>query len=398
MLLLNPQKRRTDVTPKRHSEGEFEFLDRVENPFFDRVRQLLNQWFEHMPEDMQPELRKRFMSRFSWQFAATFWELYVHETLQRAGWNLSPHPSVAGTDSVPDFLAERDGFSFYIECTVANTNIDPTGSGKRRTVLYDALDRVKSPNFYLSIDLEAIGPRDPPLNRLQRTLEIWLSTLDPDSIVVSPDGTVSEGLPTFRWDRGDGWLLTFQALPKKPEARGEAGRRTLGLPGVVVSWENHRDPLLHALRQKASRYGLLGRPYIIAVLDLDSPSADVEDIADALYQPLPSWLDPRQDNGRRMSRPVDGFWAGLTGPQHLQVSAVLTAGDLRPWTVCKSIPTLWQNPSTDYPLTALLPWPSISGNPLGPSAISTDAPMPLHQLYGLDETWPGSENPWRSQQ
>src|SRR5260370_1180633 len=53
---------RTRVSPARHNEGRYSFLNEAASPFWDRQRQLLNEWFSRLPAECQDDLRQRYMS------------------------------------------------------------------------------------------------------------------------------------------------------------------------------------------------------------------------------------------------------------------------------------------------------------------------------------------------
>ncbi|BCB78382.1 hypothetical protein GCM10022251_30340 [Phytohabitans flavus] len=54
------------------------------------------------------------------QVRGAFFELYLHERLLRIGYTVTCHPVLEGTSRRPDFLAERDGRSIYIEARSAS--------------------------------------------------------------------------------------------------------------------------------------------------------------------------------------------------------------------------------------------------------------------------------------
>src|SRR2546423_5573065 len=100
---------RTNDRPSRHSESRSGFLNRAAGPVFDRIRALMEDWFERYPAAGRADLRARLRTDSSDAFSAAFWELYQHETLTRMGFDLTLHPEVPGTAKRPDFLARRQG-------------------------------------------------------------------------------------------------------------------------------------------------------------------------------------------------------------------------------------------------------------------------------------------------
>lgn len=75
---------RDDAAYVRFDETTVRFLDRVDDVFFARVRDLLNQWFAELGDDETAgRLRRDFASERDEQVDGAFWELYLHAALIR---------------------------------------------------------------------------------------------------------------------------------------------------------------------------------------------------------------------------------------------------------------------------------------------------------------------------
>jgi hypothetical protein len=75
--------------------------------------------------------------------------------------------------------------------------------------------------------------------------------------------------------------LKFNAIPKKAEARGR-GQRPVRLQAEGMASVMHIDQMIEgAIRKKATRYGQLGLPYLIAINVLEFP-VDGDDVGMAL--------------------------------------------------------------------------------------------------------------------
>ena len=83
------------------------------------------------------DLRQRFRSRDDEQFRSAFLELYLHESLIRAGYAVTIHPTVEGTTAHPDFLVGRDGERLYIEAIAPGSSPAAKAAAERRAVLFD---------------------------------------------------------------------------------------------------------------------------------------------------------------------------------------------------------------------------------------------------------------------
>lgn len=104
---------RTDAKVARHDEGRFEFLNRTASRYFGMCRDLVEEWFSHVPVDHQAGLRGNLRSDLHHRSA--FWELYLHEAYRRSGYTVEIHPDVPGRSTHPDFLLSRGGDRFYLE-------------------------------------------------------------------------------------------------------------------------------------------------------------------------------------------------------------------------------------------------------------------------------------------
>jgi hypothetical protein len=102
--------------PSTHQESSFESLNRIAGDYWEHPRALMQEWLDRMPSEQEyNDLRQRFRSRDDEQFRSAFLELYLHESLIRAGYTVTIHPEVQGTSRRPDFLAERDDLRFFME-------------------------------------------------------------------------------------------------------------------------------------------------------------------------------------------------------------------------------------------------------------------------------------------
>jgi len=145
-------------------------------------------------------------------------------------------------------------------------------------------------------------------------------------------------LPLWNWE-DDAWTIGFWAFPKKVGARGRFGVRRVGLwdhPVVVV---DARRGIVSALRSKATRYGELDLPFVVAVNTLHL-AADTEDAAAALFGSLQLLFNPATGQSREARAP-DGAWGTSAAPRSRGVSAALLVLGATPWTCGVTDPGLW---------------------------------------------------------
>lgn len=387
---------RTDIREAYQGEPRFEFLNRVSQPYWAQVRDVMEAWFARVPTAHREDLRKRFRSPDDRQHAAAFWELYLHENLSCLGYALEIHPTAPGEPTHPDFLVRADAGDFYLEA-VAGTDSDAEVATQRRLRdLYRTINqRLATPNFMLWVNEYAIGSEPAPGREVAGWLERWLQGLDPDEVAARLEkeqsgGLPADRLPTERWIR-DGWDLRFRAVPLKPEARDASKHWALGAfgPGQASAIDTV-TPLRSRLERKATRYGDLSAPYVVAVLRNDSFASDEFSVTSALYGSEAVQFDVSTGEATSIRNP-DGFWTHPPAPRFTNVSAVVTALNLSPWTVATVEPHLWLNPWATRPLQVDLPWKRTVGNLTTGLLESLEARQLPHEVLEIPEVWPVGE-------
>jgi len=385
---------RTDPSPAHHGEPLSTFLDRVAQPLFERVRDLINLWIDALPDDAKQDLVARLRSPIDDAFRAAFWELYVHQALVRCGFDVAIHPTVEGTLKVPDFLATRADTRSYVEASAVGSSDASQSGDARRDRLYDELNKIDSPDFFLWLDLDAEGDTDVSLKELRRDLGKWLASLDPDDVLarIRESGS-SQVMPRFGWS-DEGWSLSVGAYPKSESARGEEGVRPLGIygPGEARMIDD-RAPLVRRMKRKSSRYGQLGAPFVLAISGSTFTTGE-QDIVDALFGSEQITILTPTDGGEPILRPTraqDGLWARAGGTGSTQVSAVLFVPYIEPWEVAVKVPVLVHHPMPDHPLELECPFLRIGTvNPSG-RLLWRDPSQPINELFDLPGDWPGPE-------
>ncbi len=163
-----------------------------------------------------------------------------------------------------------------------------------------------------------------------------------------------------------------------------------GKAGVV----DEQAPIVSALRRKATRYGELDRPYVVAVL-VDRVFADEEDVAEALFAKVQLALDGESQllSGEPMREP-QGLWRRGNTPRNTRVSAVLSAIHLSSHVVARSMPRLWHNPWARRPIEVDLPWPATMVDLSTGEMTRSGAHVEPHELLRLPADWPGPEEPF----
>lgn len=349
---------RTDATPAAHGEDSFGFLNRAAGERWARVRSLVEAWWQEFPVQHQPDVRGRYRSKRPGSHLGAWWELYLHRLLRRLTYDVQIHPSVSGTDKRPDFRIEKRGKALYVEGAVVFSGIVDKGrSGVREGWILDALNRGTSDSFFIGIEFEQVGTERPSDREIFEPVESWLASLDPDDVEAQYE--VSGDHPSKSFDFRD-WLIRVQAVPVGRDARGpNPERRLVGYGPVFAGFIDDRSQIRDTAKRKASRYGTLDAPLLLAINCATSFPKD-EDFGDALFGSIAYEYEIGVAASGRPVRRRDGVWMEDRGPASQRLSGVLAAAQMHPWTVDTVKPTLWRNPWADRPLC--LDWPVSEGS------------------------------------
>lgn len=361
--MIFSQYSRTDLSPRGFSESTFSHLDRSARLPIENVRQLIEQWASRLPQEVENDFTQRFRTGDDLALAAAFLELFTHELLLRTGHSIAFHPEVAGSSKRPDFLAlGGDGDESVVECTlVSEESNDDRSADARLNSVFDAINKVDCPNFFLK--LRVLGKPDTPVpgRKWRQHIQSWAARFDHE--LVATDDPVLEL-------RHAGLRLSVSLIPRKQSADGRA-HRPIGVQSYGAAWAASQEDLCKTIRDKASRYGRMVRPYVI-VLNCIGDLIDDEDIRDSIY-------------GR------NGLWRSMERPAHTRVSAVLVLRHLFPWSINCMTARLFHNPNAIHPYVGKL-------SLLPQSTLTTDLDgCKITSAIGVDPEWPYWKKDWASQ-
>lgn len=383
---------RSDPSPRNQSESLSRFLTRVHTPYWASVRDLIEDWFSRLPEAAQADVRGRLRSRDDHQFHGAFWELYLHESLIRSGFEVDCHPELAGTSRRPDFLARRDGDAMYVEARTAFASSKGPGDKNRLNQALDALNRLESKDFFIWVEIGAQGDADLKVGPLRASLEAWLATLDADEITqqLKTAGDI-DSVQSVDWNT-DGWQLIVHPIPKAAGRRRLDGKPAIGVHGPArAGGIDNVTPLKAALSDKGGAYGELDHPLVIAIRYASDISDDFDTVG-ALYgsSQIQIQRGPNAMITTTEVRAPDGYWYLGDHWAHLNVSGVLIARNLMPWGVATQTPELWHHPDPDRPVAAT---PDLWRHAVaGRDGLDRIGPArQAWETFDLAQDWPGTE-------
>lgn len=389
--LLFEDKERNDREPKRAAENSFQFIDRVDDPAFARVRETFNGWVTRFgslqSNDATNDLLGRFRSKPDSQFYSAFWELYLHELHVRLGFSVEVHPE-SGRGTRPDFSLARDGRTLYLEAVMPNpSSVEPQQPGSVKTVM-EYIESARNPDFFLKVRFIAPNRDTPGKRDVVQAVQGWLSCLDWDEWWrggLSPDIAYPEVELSVR-----GWVLGLRALPRSPDRRGGDVASMIGMyPAITGFPDSVADAISPTLDDKANKYGDLDAPYIVAVWTMSTMASD-DTAPQALFGVAMPLETGRHPTGLPSPAQRNGLWS--SNRQHrARVSAVLAAKswDFSYLSVARVWPRLWVNPWATRELDQELPYPASRVSENETSIENTPATVEPSALLELPPDWPG---------
>jgi hypothetical protein len=390
---LFDQVARTNVDAARHSESSFEYLNRTDGPFWSRIRDLMDEWWNQHPESARANVRGQIRSRDDHSFQAAFFEMYGYQVLRRVRNQIIEHP-VTGTNRQPDFLATSEGLDpLVMEMTSMGVADQEKAARARLSTVYDQVNSWAIPNFWLRLNVVKVGAGNPSLRRLRNELLAWIDGLDVDEIVsrtaASGHFLASGSAPEYVWDDA-GWIIEFGVIGRPPDRR-TASANAIGMFGPSGAWVSDAIPIRRRLADKAGGYGKFGGPFVVAIL-LNVIGPDDHSVAAALYGDEIYTFPMNDPDAGQMGRRRNGSWFAPDGWHHTNVSAILAVSGLLPWTVTTAVPTLWHHPKAQYPIDGIAPL--FRQAVPNPTTGSVDFVAPMVEpatFFGLPPDWPGPE-------
>ena len=377
---------RNDASPAAHGETSFAFLNRVAGTYWEHPRQLLQSWADRLPDDAYADVVGR-LRKDDEQAQSAFLEVYLHESLLRAGYSVTVHPDLPNARRHVDFLAVRDSERFYIEAVMPR-NSPAHGEANRLARFLDGINKLDDDRFWLDLQETHVGARAIKSADVRRQLKRWLNTLDPDAISPRDDRA------QFLWSEGD-WSARFGAVPK-PRSRRESSRgRAIAvyshLPAEVV---DDAGVIRRGALSKAQGYGALDAPFVIAV-GVYLFDRDLEDAIAAMYGHT-AWQIPVSGDPSEGVRMNDGFFGTHGSPRYRGTSAVLVVNQLQPWHVHMAQVTLFHHPWTQEPLVTS-PFHATEMRLEGSELVRSLPTMSSEEYFGVESwahaaAWPRDES------
>lgn len=306
--MLFDQCERTLLGPRPEATSNFTWMNLCAEPYANTARVFLEGLMNDYPDNDRSQLVRRFRSENNSIHRSAFFELITQGWLKAIGHEvLEIEPSLEHTSKRPDFLVRApSGQTYYLEATARSEPSDHLAEVK------DAINALQSP---LYLDLKVRGEPDQNMSARQiaRIIADYIESLDPDALPHNwrPLRFVQSG-------------VTFHVTPFQKKSERNMGARTIGCFHGNTQFISSSGDLKSVLKRKASRYGQLDRPYIIA-LACPEFHLGLEELTNALFGSVAYRFNRAEpERPGRMVRNRDGLWnRPIPGPSNTGVSGVL---------------------------------------------------------------------------
>lgn len=348
MPLFEPSAAPIGQRAKRYGEPIYTYYRDSERPGIVAIRALLEEWFLEIPDNEQLDLQQRFRSQIERQHRSAVFELFLHHFVLRCGFELEFHPDIHGITTHPDFLVSRDGHAlFYLEAIAVSNSTREEAEANRMNQVYDALNNLASPDFYLGLRVDGAPDTPPAGARLRGALSRWLATVDRERIQRCYIEQRYEDIPTYEWSH-DGWSIIFDPIPKGDEARENPSVRPIGMTMPARARRITLDQSLRDGVAAKDRYGRLASPFVVAIQVVDDFRIAKLDVMNGLFGQEAIAVDA--EGNHYPGRVPNGAWISANGPIHQTISTVMAWSTLEPWNFTGIEPVVVHNPYASVPL------------------------------------------------
>lgn len=322
MKLFSDIKR--DFTGRSETnEDSFSYYDRSARKDIGKIRDLLEKWFQNLPEAEKYEVKKRFKKSFD----SVFYELFLFNFFKELGYEIIIHPKIDNTDKKPDFLISRDGVEIYIEAKICKdkSNFEEANE-KLIERFYETIDKIESPHFMFNIErLQLKTKNQPSTKELVRNIKNKITKLDHKRELQKTIGDFSSSLPQFEnlFFENDEIIINIEFLPVNEDSIGKP-RRSIGIRPIETFIGGAEESIRESILTKAKRYGKLDKPYLICINTLSIKSSSYYDIDAAIWGSIALTFSTNPNNkDEKWVRTEDGVFYNNGSKRITNVSGIM---------------------------------------------------------------------------
>jgi hypothetical protein len=207
-----------------------------------------------------------------------------------------------------------------------------------------AIDATPSPHHFLDLIVRGIPTAPLSIKKMKRALQSWIAGL--------PKDVTAKDAPAFKYEE-HGTSIRLRAWIRNKPAGADA--RAIGVRHFPVTQIAPSQQVRGALKKKASRYGKLDHPYLVAINALGHHQQEDAVIDALLGTPYVSVSkSPCGEEIVEERRRPDGIWYGPPDgeAQNTGLSGVLAFRQIDPWNFASRTGLLVPNPWAGKPLLA----------------------------------------------
>ena len=377
---------RADTSAAKYTDPQFDYLNQSAREPAMIIRQSIESWFEEYPEEGRSELCARFRSNDDTSFFSAYFELYLNALLTRLGCNTDIHPALENGPKRPDFLVtDSNDARWFLEATLARGQSNEKKAAEaRKNVVFDSIEKLDTEDFFIGMDLKGDPQTSPPGKRIRQLLNKQLQALDPDKLEEQIQDGGFDAMPKWPFEH-KGWRISFYPIPKSKRLRENPDSGSIGIMFYGARWIDTSSSLKRSISKKASRYGELDKPYVIAVNSMGL-AVNRDSVLDALFGKL-KFTFKVTENGPQgepeAKRNLDGALIHENSPINTRVSAVLIGFNIHPWNRTESNLVLFHNPYAQRKIESSL---SVLNEaiPENNGSIKFKHGTPSHEILGLE--------------
>lgn len=301
----------TEANPdglQRPGEGLWSFVQRCQTIRCVSTRQRWDKWLAPMPPGERAAIISRLDDKAAEQSLAALSELVVYATLCQlySSVEVEVDPGT-GTGSNTDF-AVTDTKHVHFEVHRPTEARDHIDANRRYARMKAQLEKVDSADFYLTINLVALGDAELTMRGVRRRIAAWLNDLDyederrrrdddharraarpvPPKLDSGPmERAKFFAIPTGLYQPPEivitdhGWVIEVMAEPRAQDHRG-SGQRTVGTSVIGLIPTKSVEALRHAIQGKVRQHRGLTDDLVV-VLDMSGMLMHQSEIIWALY-------------------------------------------------------------------------------------------------------------------
>lgn len=340
------------MSPRKNNENRYEFLNTSARKSVFKIRQRLEAYFNLYPEDEKEEMKNRLKTEE--HFDSTLFEMFLYYQLKNDDFKIELHPNLEGTNNKPDFLLTKKNKKIYLEAKVDhNKSFEERKRNRIEKVIKDVINRFSIGNYRLVLeDLVVKSSNSPSTEEFKNSIKEKIKKLD---------GGKKSKLTDDSFEKSGSYVYEDNNLRIKYKVfvvpKDYNDNRSIQIDGAVEAvWVDSGVSLRKSLNKKASRYGEMNAPFIIALNCLDL-FIDEEEVEIGLFGDKKSKVFLNNDSVELIVKENyhenNGFFSNTSPSKNNNVSAVLIyhlgVGNLEN-------PTYWFkiNPNAKYPIDPII--------------------------------------------